>query len=339
MRIKPHIYGLFFCRCIPDSSMTLKNSSSILQGACAFAQNSIKGRCHQQLAGLALCSLEVGGTQHQDMQQAWLPQHTIAEQLVHSFKDAVEHLWYALDGSPSANQSQRRCRADSRRSPAIVGTGHATGIPRVPATVCMGAVSHWAPQRLPLQQLPTAAGPASCLLVTRKSHTAAAVHGWHGSTTGSSSSTRSTRRSRRAGTQPPEGNAEPAYTEQAAAWVNSRPETGRAHRPLFSRHGSNSSSAPSSTHPQDTAAGADDPPTRHLEGVWSRQAAAGAMSDEEWAEAAAAAPTDLRNPEQWYPAARAMAPRSLVAHLGPTNRWEHSQHGCTHCHCWCDCHS
>jgi hypothetical protein len=31
-------------------------------------------------------------------------------------------------------------------------------------------------------------------------------------------------------------------------------------------------------------------------------------------------PTDLRNPELWYPAARSMTPRSFVAHLGPTNR-------------------
>lgn len=323
--------------------MTLKSSSSIMG-----AFDSIKGRCQQQLAGLALCSLEMDGTQHQDVQQAWLPQHTTAEQLVQSFKGAVQHLWHALDGTPSATQSQRRSKPDRSRSPAIVGTGQATGIPHVPwcANVCTGPVSHWAHQRLPLQQLPTAADPASCLLFTRNSHTAAAaaaVQGWYGSTTGSSSSTHSSKRSRRAGTQPPELDADALYTEAAAAaWVSSRPQTGRAHRPLFSQHGSNGSRASSSTHPHDAAAGADEPPTRHHEGVRSRQAAAGAVSDEEWEEEAAAAPTDLRNPEQWYAAARAMAPRSLVAHLGPTNRWEHSQHGqhgCTHCHCWCNIHT
>lgn len=36
---------------------------------------------------------------------------------------------------------------------------------------------------------------------------------------------------------------------------------------------------------------------------------------------ARADPTDLRHPEQWYPLARAMAPRSLTGHLGPTNRY------------------
>lgn len=89
-----------------------------------------------------------------------------------------------------------------------------------------------------------------------------------------------------------------AHTSAAGSTKSraSRPKLGRTHAPLFSNHGSSS----------------------------SRSAAAAvecSADEDDWdqGETASAQPTDLLHPQTWYPAARAMAPRSLVAHLGPTN--------------------
>jgi hypothetical protein len=96
-----------------------------------------------------------------------------------------------------------------------------------------------------------------------------------------------------------------AHTSAAADSTKSRaarPKLGRTHPPLFSKPSSSSSSSRSSrsTAPAAAAERSDD--------------------EDEWEQGeAAAAPTDLLHPQTWYPAARAMAPRSLVAHLGPTN--------------------
>lgn len=90
-----------------------------------------------------------------------------------------------------------------------------------------------------------------------------------------------------------------AHTSAAGSTKSraSRSKLGRTHAPLFSHPGSSSSSSRSA-------------------------AAAVECSDDEneWQQGeTASSPTDLLHPQTWYPAARAMAPRSLVAHLGPTN--------------------
>mgnify|MGYP001807686715 CR=1 FL=1 len=87
----------------------------------------------------------------------------------------------------------------------------------------------------------------------------------------------------------------PTVTSRSSSSSPSLKSSGRTHRPLFHQPGSHTAS---------TAAAAE------------------AVDDSETDEDQhhdTAAPTDLRHPQQWYPAARAMAPRSLTAHLGPTN--------------------
>lgn len=84
-------------------------------------------------------------------------------------------------------------------------------------------------------------------------------------------------------------------TSSSSSSSRCRVSAGRSHNPMFRQPGSHTAAAATA------AESVDDSKT------------------DEDAHKDATAPTDLREPQQWYAAARAMAPRSLTAHLGPTN--------------------
>jgi hypothetical protein len=222
-------------------------------------------------------------------QQAWLPQHTALARLVSAFQDTAQQVRQGLSAghinqhnSNSSSSTQLLAPKHTQHAAAVQ-----VGWPAVVHSRCC--------RKMPRHHTCTC-----CLTQAFSSSTSADSRAYTSSIRAYSSDTQN--HSSR-GSSPSRGTNQQQQqhtrnsNSSSSSSSSSRSHVGRIHRPLFSQHG-----------------------------ITRSQAAAAALSSDEddegdYEQQLHTDPTDLRNPEQWYPAARAMAPRGLIAHLGPTNRW------------------